>query len=142
MSRKPGVLVLCTGNSARSQMAEALLRQHLADRMPVYSAGTEPAERVHPLAVRAMEEAGLPLDGHQPKHFKAFLGRLPVHTLIVVCGGAEKSCPAVWPGVFERLSWPFDDPAACRGSEAECLEVFRTTRDAIEAKVVDWVASL
>ena len=141
MSNRPGVLVLCTGNSARSQMAEALLRKHLEGRMPVYSAGTEPSEAVHPLALRVMEEAGLSLEGHEPKHFKGFLGRLPVHTLIIVCDGANASCPAVWPGAHERLSWPFEDPAACDGDEEECLAVFRTTRDAIEARVVDWVAA-
>lgn len=141
MPLKPGVLVLCTGNSARSQMAAAFLRRQVGERFPVYSAGTAPAERIHPLTTAVMKEAGIDLEGERPRHFKDYLGRLPVHTLIIVCDGADKSCPAVWPGAYERLRWPFEDPAAAGGSEEEKLGKFREVRDAIEARVEAWVAA-
>lgn len=137
--RGPGVLVLCTGNSARSQMAEAFLRLHGGDRFPAYSAGTEPAAAVHPLTVKAMQERGVDLSGNKPKHLREYLGTLPIHTVIIVCDGAAQSCPAVWPGAQRRLLWPFEDPAAAEGGEAERLEKFREVRDAIEARVVEWL---
>lgn len=137
--RGPGVLVLCTGNSARSQMAEAFLRLHGADRFPVYSAGTEPAAEVNPLTVQVMQERGIDLSGSRPRHLRQYLGTLPIHTVIIVCDGAAKSCPAVWPGAQRRLMWPFGDPAAVEGSEAERLEAFRRIRDEIEARVVEWL---
>lgn len=140
MGNQMGVLVLCTGNSARSQMAEAFLRQYGEGRFPVYSAGTEPAERVHPLTVKVMEEVGVDLSDARPRGVKELLGRAPVHTLIIVCDGAAKACPTVWPGVMERLSWPFEDPAAAQGSEEEQLAVFRRIRDEIGERVQDWVS--
>jgi arsenate reductase len=135
---KPAILVLCTGNSARSQMAEAILRRQLGDRFEVLSAGTEPAARVNPLAVEVMAEEGYDLSGQRPKHLRDYLGKVPVHTVIIVCDGAAKSCPAVWPGAYERLLWPFPDPAVADGSEEERRAVFRTVRDAIAARVADW----
>jgi arsenate reductase len=137
--RGPGVLVLCTGNSARSQMAEAFLRLHGGDRFPVFSAGTEPAAEVNPLAVEVMRERGIDLSGHRPKHLRQYLGTLPIHTVIIVCDGAARSCPAVWPGARQRLLWPFEDPAAADGGEAERIAKFREVRDAIEAQVVEWL---
>jgi arsenate reductase len=137
--RGPGVLVLCTGNSARSQMAEAFLRRHGGSRFPVYSAGTEPAAEIHPLTVEVMRERGIDLAGRRPEHLRRYLGTIPVHTVIIVCDGAAKSCPAIWPGAQRRLLWPFEDPAAFAGSEEERREKFRETRDAIEARVVGWL---
>jgi len=138
MGAKPSILVLCTGNSARSQMAEALFRQHAGDRFEVYSAGTEPAERTHPLAIEALKEKGLETGGQRPKHLEEYFGHLPVHTLVIVCDGAQKTCPSVWPGIHDRLLWPFEDPAAFEGSRDEQLEKFREIRDAIEARIVEW----
>lgn len=135
----PGVLVLCTGNSARSQMAAAFLRLHGGGRFAVYSAGTEPAAAVHPLTVRVMQERGIDLSGIRPEHLRRYLGTVPVHTVVIVCDAAARSCPAVWPGAQRRLNWPFDDPAAAEGSEDERLEKFREIRDAIEARVVGWL---
>lgn len=137
--RGPGVLVLCTGNSARSQMAEAFLRRHGGDRFAVYSAGTEPAVEVNPLTVAVMRERGIDLSGSRPKHLREYLGKLPIHTVIIVCDGAARSCPAVWPGAQRRLLWPFEDPTAAEGSETERLEGFRRIRDAIEERVVEWL---
>lgn len=137
---RPSILVLCTGNSARSQMAQAYLSRELAGSIDVYSAGTEPAKEVHPMTLKVLEEAGFDLEDRTPKGFRQFLGHLPVHTLIIVCDGAAKACPAAWPGVMERLFWPFEDPAAAEGSEEEKLQKFREIRDQIEAKVKSYVS--
>jgi arsenate reductase len=139
---KRHVLVMCTGNSARSQMAEAYLRKLAGDRLEVSSAGTEPASEIHPMTRAALAEDGIDLGNRRPRDYRDFLGKLPVHTLIVVCDGAAKACPAVWPGMHERHAWPFDDPAAIAGSEEERLAGFRTIRDQIRARIADWVAEL
>jgi arsenate reductase len=120
-------------------MAEAILRRHAGERYRVYSAGSEPADRIHPLTVRVMEEAGYDLEGQEPRGITEFLGRVAVHTVIIVCDGAAKSCPAIWPGMMERLLWPFEDPAAFEGTEEERLAKFRQVRDAIDARVREWV---
>jgi arsenate reductase len=139
---RPAILVLCTGNSARSQMAEAILRRAVGDRYEVLSAGTEPAPRVNPFAVEVMAEAGYDLSGQFPKHLERYLGRAPVRTVIIVCDGAAKSCPAIWPGAFERLLWPLPDPAAVDGSDEERREAFRAIRDELERRVATWSAGL
>jgi arsenate reductase len=139
--RKSNVLFLCTGNSARSQMAEALLRKHDGDRFDVYSAGTEP-KGVNPLTVRALEEIGLPTGDLRSKGVTEFLGKLPLRYLIIVCSEADKSCPTAWPGMAERMFWPFEDPAAARGSESERLQKFRQVRDQIEARIKEWLAEI
>lgn len=138
---KPTILVLCTGNSARSQMAEAFLQKHVGEHFEVHSAGTEP-KGVNPLTVRVMEEAGFDMSAHRSKHLHEFLGKVPVHTFIVVCGEADKSCPAALMGVQRRLFWPFDDPAAAKGSEEERLAKFRQVRDQIERRVQEWAEEL
>ena len=135
---KPNVLFLCTGNSARSQMAEALLRSRGGDRFEVHSAGTEP-KGVHPLTIKALEELNLPTGDLRSKGVKEFLGRMPVRHLIIVCGGAEKACPSAWPGLTNRMFWPFDDPAAATGDEEERLGEFRRVRDEIDAKLAAWL---
>lgn len=137
--RPPAVLVLCTGNSCRSQMAEAFLRHHGGDRLRAYSAGTEPAPEVHPLARRVMAEKGLDLADHYPKELSVFLGRVPIRTLITVCGGAAETCPAAWPGVEERLHWATEDPAAFVGDTAATLAEFRRVRDELEGRVRRWL---
>jgi arsenate reductase len=136
---KPVVLFLCTGNSARSQMAEALLRAEAGDLFEVHSAGTEPKE-VNPLTVKTMAEMGVDVSGQRSKHLKELLGRLPVRILIVVCAEAEKTCPVIWPGAMHRLFWRFDDPAAAEGSEEEKLRVFRSVRDQIHSRIKQWLA--
>jgi arsenate reductase len=140
MDAKPKVLFLCTGNSCRSQMAEGLLRELAHDSFDVYSAGTDPAERVHPLAVEVMQERGIDISGQRPKHVKEFLGRLPVRDLIIVCSGADEACPRVFPGMLHRRLWPFDDPAAFAGSPEATRARFRAVRDEIEAKLKEWLS--
>lgn len=141
MSDKPGLLVLCTGNSARSQMAASFFRQYAGDRFHVSSAGTEPAERVHPGTVEVMREKGVDLSETAPADYRDLLDGQSVHTLVIVCDGASKSCPSVWPGCEERLMWPFDDPAAFEGTAEETLDEFRRVRDLVEAKVKAWATA-
>lgn len=139
MINKPMILVLCTGNSARSQMAEAFLREFKGESFDVASAGTEPKPQVHPLAVSAMKEIGIDISGQRPKELKEFLGRAPVRHILIVCDRANQSCPRVWPGTFTRTFMPFDDPAAATGSESEKLVVFRRVRDEISQALREWV---
>jgi arsenate reductase len=94
MEARPNVLILCTGNSCRSQMAEGFLRQRAGNRFDVFSAGTDPAERVHPLAVEVMAEKGIDISGNQPTDVGKYLGRMAVRHLIIVCAGANERCPA------------------------------------------------
>jgi arsenate reductase len=131
------VLVLCTHNSARSQMAEGLLRALASDRFDVASAGTE-ASRVHPLAIRAMDELGIDLRGHSSKTVDRLLAE-PWDYVITVCDSANERCP-LFPGRTTRLHWSFEDPSAATGNEAERLAVFRRVRDAIAARLRGWVA--
>ncbi|TAL06371.1 MAG: arsenate reductase ArsC [Verrucomicrobia bacterium] len=126
---KPLVLILCTGNSCRSHLAEGILRAAAGDLVNVASAGSKPAGFVHPLAIAAMAEIGIDISGHHSKHLDEFLNQ-PVHTVITVCGKADQACP-VFPGQVNRHHWPFDDPAHATGSEAEQMEVFRRVRDEI-----------
>lgn len=126
---KPLVLVLCTGNSCRSHLAEGILREAAGDAFEVASAGSKPAGYVHPLAVRAMKEIGIDISGHRSKHLSEFLER-KVDTVVTVCGNADQVCP-VFPGQVARHHWPFDDPAHATGTEEEQLAVFRRVRDEI-----------
>ena len=130
------VLFLCTHNSARSQMAEGLLRRLAADRFEVASAGTE-ARGVNPLAVRAMADIGVDLRGHTSKTLDRFLGERWDY-VITVCDNANESCP-VFPGPVTRLHWSFDDPSAAAGGEQR-LAVFRRVRDEIRARIETWLA--
>ena len=132
------ILVLCTGNSARSQMAEGFLRKYKGEQFDVASAGTEPKPNVHPLAVRAMKEIGIDISAQRPKGIKDFLGKPSVQHLLIVCDSANQSCPRIWPGTFSRTFMPFDDPAAATGSEAEQLAVFRRVRDEIDKAMREW----
>jgi arsenate reductase len=134
----PNVLFLCTGNSARSQMAEAILRHRAGDRFSAHSAGTEP-KGVHPLTVRVLAESGIATDGLRSKGVQEFLGRMPLRHVIVVCSDADKKCPTAWPGVVDRQFWPFDDPAAAQGSEEQRLAEFRRIRDQIDRRIAAWL---
>jgi arsenate reductase len=123
------VLVLCTGNSCRSHLAEGLLRAASKGRFEVASAGSRPAGYVHPMAVRVMAEIGIDLSGHTSKHMNDFLAR-KVETVITVCGNADQACPT-FPGQLNRHHWPFEDPAHATGTDDEILAVFRRVRDEI-----------
>jgi arsenate reductase len=132
MSDKKRVLILCTGNSARSQMAEGLLRHMCGDRFEVGSAGVEPSH-VRPQAVEAMREIGIDISGHRSKSVDEFAGQ-EFDYVITVCDNANERCP-VFPGKTERIHWSFDDPAEAVGDEAARLAVFRRVRDEIKARL-------
>jgi arsenate reductase len=138
---KAKVLILCTGNTARSQMAEAFLRKYAGERFEVFSAGYKPRE-INPLTVKVMKERGFDLSGQHAKGVDEFLGKDDFRYLIIVCEEAEKACPKCFPGVLFRLVWPFDDPAAAQGSEAEKLAKFRTVRDQIDQRIQIWLQEL
>ena len=136
---KQRVLFLCTGNSARSQMAEAYVRKYASDNFEAYSAGLEP-KAINPLTIKVMEEAGFDMSGHRSKAIAEYLGKVHFQYLITVCDDADKNCPAVWPGVNQRLHWSFEDPAKFAGTEAQKLAKFRQVRDLIDARVKAWLA--
>ena len=126
---KPLVLILCTGNSCRSHLAEGILRATAHDFVEVASAGSRPAGYVHPLAIKAMEEIGIDISAHRSKHLDEFRSRA-VETVITVCGNADQVCPT-FPGQVNRYHWGFDDPAHAEGSDEEKMDVFRRVRDEI-----------
>ena len=129
---KPRVLFLCTGNSARSQMAEGLLRSLAGDRFEVFSAGTDP-KGLHPLAVEAMKEIGVDISGHHSKNVGGLLGQR-FQYVITVCDRAKEQCP-IFPGAYKFMSWSFDDPAQAPGSEQERLQAFRQARDGLAQRI-------
>ncbi|MGI8909857.1 MAG: arsenate reductase ArsC [Rubrobacteraceae bacterium] len=137
--RKIKVLFLCTQNSARSQMAEGLLRHFAGDRFEVYSAGISPSGEIHPYAVRVMEEVGVDVGDQYPKGLRTYLGKVGFNYLIIVCDRAERDCPKTFPGVGTTLAWIFDDPRGEDVHEGERLEKFREVRDEIEMKIKDWL---
>jgi len=127
---KPTVLILCTGNSCRSHLAEGILRTAIGNAFDVQSAGSKPAGFVHPLAVRVMQEIGIDISRHRSKHLDEFL-KQPVETVITVCGNADQACP-MFPGQVNRHHWGFYDPAKAEGTDEEKLAVFRRVRDEIK----------
>lgn len=126
---KPTILVLCTGNSCRSHLAEGILQKALGEDYDVRSAGSKPAGYVHPLANKVMQEIGIDISGHRSKHLEEFL-KQQVETVITVCGNADQACPT-FPGQANRYHWGFDDPAHATGTEEDKLRVFRRVRDEI-----------
>ncbi len=133
MNRRKRVLVLCTGNSCRSQMAEGWLRYDLGDRVDVFSAGTHPC-LVHPTAIRVMAEAGVDLSGHRSKGVAELVDQ-SFDLVITVCDSARAACP-ILPGAVRSVHEPIPDPVAFVGSEEEALEAFRQARDLIRARLV------
>lgn len=129
MKSRPRALILCTGNSCRSHMAEGILRAAAGDMLDVCSAGSQPAGYVHPQAIAVLAEIGIDITGHTSKHMNGFLDR-DVETVITVCGNADQACP-VFPGQVNRHHWPFDDPAHATGTEAGIAAEFRRVRDEI-----------
>ena len=139
MDPKTKVLFLCTGNSARSQMAESFLRSHAPETYEPYSAGLEPTD-INPLTRQVMAEVGHDLSGQWSKSIREYMGKQHFGYLITVCDQAEERCPTTFPGIADRLHWSFEDPAAFSGSEEERLSKFREIRDLTSAQVRDWIA--
>jgi arsenate reductase (thioredoxin) len=134
---KTSVLILCTGNSARSQMAEGLWRHEGGDRCEVFSAGTRPSQ-VRPEAIAVLAEIGIDISGQRSKSVDEFIGQ-PLDLVITVCDNAKEACP-VFPGRTRRLHWPFEDPAGTQGSEDERKAAFRRVRDQIRKRVQAFLA--
>ncbi len=136
---KAKVLFLCTGNSARSQMAEAFLRKYGGDEFEAHSAGFEP-KGIHPYTERVMEEIGVSLGGQHSKPLKEYMGKVHFGYLITLCAEADEACPATFPGAGQRLHWSFEDPSTSVGSDDERLAKFREVRNQIERRVKTWLA--
>ncbi len=132
------VLILCTGNSCRSQMAQWLWNSLAEGQWIAESAGSKPAGYVHPLAIAAMREIGEDLSAAESKHVDQFIDQ-PIDLVVTVCDSAKESCPAL-PGAKQLLHWPFDDPADAQGSDEEKLVVFRRVRDQIKARIARYLA--
>ena len=137
---KPLILILCTGNSCRSHLAEGILRAAVGEAAEVASAGSDPAGYLHPMAVEVMKEIEIDISAHTSKHLDEFLQR-EVHTVITVCGNADQACP-IFPGQAEKHHWPFNDPAKATGSEEEIRAVFRRVRDEIRVKFEAYAAEI
>ena len=129
-STKPTVLILCTGNSCRSQMAEGILKSVAGETLNVQSAGSNPSGYVHPLAIKALREIGIDIASNTSKHMNEFL-KQNVETVITVCGKADQECP-VYPGQVNRFHWPFFDPAKAEGSDEDIYAKFQAVRDEIQ----------
>lgn len=127
---KPTVLILCTGNSCRSHLAEGLLRAAAGDLVNIASAGSKPTGYVHPMAIQVMKEIGIDISGHHSKHMDEFLGQ-PVETVGTVCADTDQACP-MYRGQLNRHHWGFDDPAHAAGTDEEKLALFRRVRDEIK----------
>lgn len=127
------VLILCTGNSCRSQMAEAFWNDLGKGQWVAVSAGSNPAGYVHPLAIEVMKETGIDLSDSRSKHLDEF-GQEPFDLVVTVCDNAKESCP-VFPGANEMQHWPFEDPAHAIGTDEEKLAVFRKVRDQIRERI-------
>ena len=140
MNEKPSVLILCTGNSCRSQMAEGVLRAAAGDLVDVFSAGSRPSGQVHPMAIAVMREIGIDLSHHTSKSMNEFLNR-KITTVITVCGNADQACPC-FPGQVNRHHWGFDDPAHANGTDADVLAAFRCVRDQIRLVFEAYAAGL
>jgi arsenate reductase len=140
MGKKMRVLFLCSGNSARSQMAEAILRKFAGDRFEVFSAGIEP-KGIHPLTLEVMQEAGYDLSAHTSKPLSDYIGKKNFDYLITVCSDADKQCPH-FPGMGTRMHWGFEDPAAFEGSQQEKTAKFRDIRDQITDRIRSWLGEL
>lgn len=133
---KPTVLILCTGNSCRSHMAEGILREVAGDVLNVQSAGSAPTGSVHPLAILTLGEIGIDISRHTSKHMNEFLSG-NVETVITVCDNADQACPT-FPGQANRHHWPFPDPAKAEGTQEEIRKVFEQVRDDIRGVFTDY----
>jgi arsenate reductase len=140
MTTKPLVLILCTGNSCRSHIAEGILRAAAGDLIEVASAGSKPAGYVHPKSIEVMHEFGIDISAHHSKHLDEFLNR-PVDTVITVCGNADQACP-MFPGQVRRFHWGFSDPAHAVGTDEEIVGEFRRVRDQIRLVFEAYAAGL
>ncbi len=140
--KKQNILFLCTGNSARSQMAEGLLRHLAGDQFEVYSAGLDP-KGVNPFALRAMAEIDIDIRGQRSKSVREYMGYMLFQYVITLCSDADTRCPqGLWAWTSQKLHWPFDDPAQATGTDEEILAEFRRVRGQIETRLKSWLLEL
>ena len=132
------VLFLCTGNSARSQMAEVFLRKYAGNHFEAHSAGLKPTG-INPFTIKVLQEVGIDISNQSSKGVDTYLGKVLFQYLITVCDDADKNCPTVWPGVNQRMHWSFEDLAAFEGTDDEKLAKFREIRDLIEERIKTWL---
>ena len=137
---RPTILILCTGNSCRSHLAEGILRAAVGRRVKVASAGSQPAGQVHPMAIEVMKEIDIDISSHTSKHLNDFLEH-DIHTVITVCGNADSECP-VFPDQANKHHWPFEDPAQAEGNDEEKRAIFRRVRDEIREKFESYAREL
>jgi arsenate reductase (thioredoxin) len=137
---KTNVLILCTGNSCRSHMAEGILRAAAGDLIDVHSAGSKPVGFVHPKAIEVLKEIGIDISAHTSKHLDTFLD-CQIATVITVCANADQACP-LFPGQVNRHHWGFDDPAHAKGSDEQVMAEFRRVRDDIRKVFEAYAAGL
>lgn len=137
-NKKSKVIFLCTGNSARSQMAEAFLRKYGGEKFEAYSAGLDP-HKINPYTIQVMNEVGVRLDGQYSKSVSEYLGKEHFAYLFTVCSQAEKNCPRTFLSTGIHTHWDFEDPAAFEGSDEDKLAKFRMIRDQIEAQIQNWL---
>ena len=144
MNKKQNVLFLCNDNSARSQMAEGLLRSMAGEHFESLSAGLEPTDAVHPFAIKVMDEIGIDISAQIPKAVDIYLGKTMIHDLMTLCDKAQSTCPRVWPGTpfQKRYYWPVSDPGGVSSSVEERLEVFRKVRDELKVNIASWLAEV
>ncbi len=139
MDKKHKILILCSGNSCRSQMAEAFFQKYAPDEFEAYSAGLEPRP-IHPLTIKVMNEIGIDISSKRSKSVREYLGKEVFSFVIFVCGEMEQNCPHLFPlAPWQSLSWPFPDPASFEGDDEGRLQIFREVRDAIEEKIKNWL---
>jgi arsenate reductase (thioredoxin) len=136
--KKERVVFICTGNSARSQMAEGYLRHIASDRFEVFSGGLEPRP-IHPFAIEVMDEIGIDIRSQSSKDIKRYLGKETFHHAVFVCQRAEQNCPRIYPFAMQTQSWPFEDPALAIGNQESKFQKFREVRDQIIARITSWV---
>lgn len=141
MSNKPKVIFLCTGNSARSQMAEAFLRHYADEHFEVHSAGLNP-KGINPLTIQVMQERGISLEGQTSKGIEKYLGHVHFPYVFTVCGHAEQNCPRIFLTQGQHIHWDFQDPAAVEGTEEQKLAVFRDVRDQIDQRIQNWLREM
>lgn len=141
MDKINNILVLCTGNSARSQMAEAYLKRLAGDGFAIYSAGLEPRP-IHPYTIQAILEDGIDIRDQRSKGVKEFLGKMGFRYVITVCEKAEKNCPTTFLGGFDQIFWPFEDPSVFEGEETDKPDKFREVRDLIKERISKWIREI
>ena len=140
-NKKQNLLVLCTGNSARSQMAEGFFKKYASDRFDVYSAGLTP-KGLNPFAIRAMDEVGIDISNHTSDRIKKYMGHKHFRYVITVCSDADEKCPSpLWSNGI-KLHWPFEDPATFEGDDGGTMAKFREVRDKIDVAIKDWLENL